>query len=182
MARARLLNPEFFMDEDLAAMPLATRYLFAGLWCLADREGRMADRPLRIKAETFTYENMDVEPLLEQLYQAGLIERYEVAGRGYINVVNFLKYQRPHEREAKSSLPGPAEGTSRPAQGEPCVAEGKESLPVTVIDPVTVPEIDPVSDAVGDAPRRKRRAPTSPPESLASVLEDQGFLDADRAA
>ena len=43
--RTRLLKPGFFMNEELARLPVRARLLFAGLWCLADREGRLEDRP-----------------------------------------------------------------------------------------------------------------------------------------
>ena len=43
--RARNLKPSIFKNELLAvADPLYT-LVFEGLWCLADREGRLEDRP-----------------------------------------------------------------------------------------------------------------------------------------
>ena len=51
MARSRNIKPSLFKNEVLGvADPLYT-ILFEGLWVLADREGRLEDRPLRIKAE-----------------------------------------------------------------------------------------------------------------------------------
>ena len=49
MARARNIKPGFFKNEFLAEMPCEVRLLFIGLWTLADREGRLEDRPKRIK-------------------------------------------------------------------------------------------------------------------------------------
>src|SRR5262244_3073085 len=55
LIRARNIKPGIFKNELLgAADPLLT-LLFEGLWCMADREGRLEDRPLRIKAEIFPY-------------------------------------------------------------------------------------------------------------------------------
>ena len=51
MARARNIKPGFFDNETLGELPALTRLLFIGLWCLADREGRLQDRPKRIKKE-----------------------------------------------------------------------------------------------------------------------------------
>ena len=62
--RARNLKPGFFKNEDLAELPFEGRLLFAGLWCLADREGRLEDRPKRIKAEIFAFDSVDVDKLL----------------------------------------------------------------------------------------------------------------------
>src|SRR5262245_4448792 len=61
MARARLLKPGFFTNEDLVELPPAARLLFAGLWTLADREGRLEDRPKRIKLAVLPYDDVDVD-------------------------------------------------------------------------------------------------------------------------
>ena len=46
-----MIKPDFLRDEELAALPLEARLLFAGLWMCADREGRIEDRPQRIKVD-----------------------------------------------------------------------------------------------------------------------------------
>lgn len=107
MARARNLKPALFKNELLgAADPLLT-ILFQSLWTLADREGRLEDRPLRIKAETFPYrEGLDINGYLTELQRLGFILRYEVEGQRLIQVVNFKKHQTPHNTERPSTLPG----------------------------------------------------------------------------
>ena len=100
MARARNIKPAFFNNEDLAECSLAARLCFAGLWTLADREGRLEDRPKRIKGELFRFDSLDVEPLLKELAHRGFIMRYEVDGRGLIQVVAFHKHQNPHHTTA----------------------------------------------------------------------------------
>jgi hypothetical protein len=82
--------------------------LFEGLWCLADREGRLEDRPKRIKAEIFPYfdPKPNVETLLCNLQEAGFIKRYS-AGGNYIQIINFLKHQNPHYLESPSQIPPP---------------------------------------------------------------------------
>jgi len=107
MPRARNIKPGFFMNEYLAECDLAARLLFIGLWCLADREGRLEDRPKRIGAFVFPYEQYDIDNLLEQLAERGFIIRYQVDGKKYIQVVNFKKHQNPHVREAASEIPAP---------------------------------------------------------------------------
>jgi hypothetical protein len=103
--RARNIKPGFFKNDRLAELDLAARVLFQGLWCLADREGRLEDRPKRIKAEILPYDDVDAHDLLEQLAAAGFIARYQVDGAAYIQVVNFLKHQKPHVNEAQSVIP-----------------------------------------------------------------------------
>ena len=49
--RIRTRKPAFFKDEDLADLPPLTRLFFQGLWPMADRDGRLENRPRLIKAE-----------------------------------------------------------------------------------------------------------------------------------
>ena len=105
MSRARNIKPGFFKNEKLAELPFEDRILFQGLWCEADREGRLEDRPKRIKAEVFPYDDVDVDAALNRLQQAGFVVRYESAGKRCIEVVNFAKHQNPHKKEAASVLP-----------------------------------------------------------------------------
>ena len=56
MARARNIKPGFFRNSDLVELPMDARLLFIGLWTLADRMGRLEDRPKQIKMEIFPAE------------------------------------------------------------------------------------------------------------------------------
>lgn len=106
MARARNIKPSFFKNELLGEADPLLGLLFISLWTLADKEGRLEDRPLRIKAETFPYrEGIDINGYLTQLVSLGFIDRYEVDGLAIIQVVNFSKHQSPHSTEKKSELP-----------------------------------------------------------------------------
>ncbi len=107
---------------------MAHRLLFIGLWTLADRLGRLKDRPKRIKAELFPWDDCDVDPMLEDLHAIGLIQRYEVDGAKLVCISSFLKHQRPHPREAESTLPEPR-GAPRLALGSPRTALGKPRFP-----------------------------------------------------
>lgn len=107
MARARSIKPGFFKNESLAELPLACRVLFAGLWTLADRSGRLEDRPKRIHAEIFPYEKYPVDKLLNLLHDAGFILRYTTNGDGYIQITTWDKHQNPHVKEATSTIPAP---------------------------------------------------------------------------
>jgi len=106
MARARNIKPGFFKNEDLAECSPWTRLCFIGLWMLADREGRLEDRPKRIKGELFPYDSFELEPLLQELAQYGFIERYEVDGIRVIAIPKFSDHQTPHIKEKASELPG----------------------------------------------------------------------------
>jgi len=106
MARARNIKPALFKNEVLGvADPLYT-LLFEGLWLLADREGRLEDRPLRIKAEVFPYrDSAKIDEMLSWLDKNGFIVRYQVGEGRYIEVLNFNKHQNPHKNEAPSEIP-----------------------------------------------------------------------------
>ena len=105
IARIRTIKPGFFLNEELAEMPAMTRLFFIGLWSQVDREGRCEDRPKRLKASLFPYEDVDVDVMLCELAQAGHLVRYEVDGVRILEVSNFLKHQRPHHKEDASILP-----------------------------------------------------------------------------
>lgn len=107
MARARNIKPGFFKNEDLADCSLGARLCFAGLWTLADREGRLEDRPKRIKAELFPFDSFDVEPLLAELEAHGFLIRYQIEGGKFIQIPKFTTHQSPHYSEKPSSIKPP---------------------------------------------------------------------------
>lgn len=129
MARSRNIKPSIMDNEDLAALEPLTRLLFVYLWMLADREGRLEDRPTRIAKQALGYDRTaDVGVMLDDLQRAGFIVRYVADGKACIQVLAFKDHQSPHVREAASELPGPpttkvsAEhnlGKAEPSPGSP---------------------------------------------------------------
>lgn len=105
MARSRNIKPGFFSNEHLAELDFATRLLFIGLWTEADREGRLEDRPRRLKMALFPADNVDLDRMLDDLDHLGFIKRYTVGELKAIQVVNWAKHQNPHVKEAKSTIP-----------------------------------------------------------------------------
>jgi len=106
MARARNIKPSIFKNELLGQADPMLTILFTSLWTLADREGRLEDRPLRIKAETFPYRDLPLfNGYLTELQQLGFIDRYSVDGKAIIQIINFFKHQSPHSTEKVSELP-----------------------------------------------------------------------------
>lgn len=109
MARMRTIKPGFFKNESLADLPPLTRLLFAGLWTEADREGRLEDRPRRLKVELLPYDDCDTEAMLTDLASAGFIRRYAVDGVRLIAILKFKQHQSPNIKEGASTLPPPPE-------------------------------------------------------------------------
>lgn len=118
MARARNIKPGICKNEDLATCTIQARYLSAVLPCWADREGRLEDRPLRLKIEIFPADDgINVDDLLTELECAGYIIRYEKENTKYIQIVKFSKHQSPHVNEKASTIPAPDEhGTNTRAK------------------------------------------------------------------
>jgi len=133
MARVRQIKPEFFMDEELGALPPATRLLFIGLWTIADKAGRLEDRPARIKAHLLPYdkdvtEEM-VDSMIESLAGGRFVIRYSVDGKELLQIRSFDKHQHCHIHEQDSKLPGPEKSVQTPGgNGAPTtVSEGSTS-------------------------------------------------------
>lgn len=106
MPRARNIKPGFFTDAKLGKANPLLMILFASLWCLADREGRLKDDPEDIWAYTFPFRpEVKTDELLNELQRIGYIIRYKVGDSQIIQVKNFGKHQSPHKFEKQSVLP-----------------------------------------------------------------------------
>lgn len=132
MARIRTIKPEFFTHDLLAEVEPLGRLLFVGLWCVADREGRLEYRPRRLKTELLPYDECDIEVLLAQLADRGFLRLYEVDGTQYVQVENFTRHQYPNVKERASTIPAPCNhdaGTMTASlEGKGREQEGKEGL------------------------------------------------------
>jgi hypothetical protein len=149
MARTRNLKPSFFTNDSLAEIDPLGRLLFQGLWCIADRDGRLLDRPKKIKVEILPFDDCDVEQYLKQLSARGFIERYVVDEVHYIQIVKFTKHQHPHPRETASEIPAnpephlgiaePCKGIAEPCKGiaEPCKGVAEPGLVPYILVPST---------------------------------------------
>lgn len=116
MARARNIKPGFYKNEDLAECSVWARFIFPGLWMLADREGRLEDRPKRIKGELLPFDSQDVDPLLNELQATGFLVRYRNADGAFIQISKFSTHQNPHYSEKASVIKPPELPESKPHQ------------------------------------------------------------------
>lgn len=107
MARARNIKPGFYKNEDLAECSIWARFIFPGLWMLADREGRMEDRPKRMKAELLPFDGADMDVLLTELHDRGFIHRYVNSEGRFIQIMKFSEHQSPHYSEKSSVIKPP---------------------------------------------------------------------------
>lgn len=164
--RARNIKPGFFANEHLADLDPYARLLFIGLWTLADRSGRLEDRPKRIKAELFPYENVDADALIQSLEDSPerFVIRYTVNGQRYIQVSNFEKHQNPHIKEKASIIPSPCEhGASTvqaPYEHGICIEQARRIPDSGFLIPDTGL---PITDAPGKGGKPPARAKFVPP-------------------
>ena len=132
MARIRTIKPEFFTSDDICALSPLARLLYVGLWCEADREGRLVWTPGVMKRRYLPDDACDIEVLGAELTGRGLIRLY---GEGLACIPSFARHQHVNIREAQSKLPPPPgeiqaqlplgrEGEGKEREGEGTGTEG----------------------------------------------------------
>ena len=129
MPRSRNIKPNFFKNELLGEIPPLGRLLFAGLWTMADRAGRLEDRPKKLKNELLGYDDCDVDSLLGALAKYGFIERYVADGIDYIQICKFNKHQNPHRNETDSTIPAPGEHSASTVPSTKAAPELTDTAP-----------------------------------------------------
>ncbi len=142
------------MNEHLVELPFETRLLFAGLPCFADREGRLEDRPLKLKMCMFPTDDVPMHRMLDALQEKGFIQRYVIDGSKYIQIKNFCKHQTPHHKESASVIPAPEghlDSGSVPCEVTPgqrqriMDRDGHQCLECGVTNDLSIDHIRPVS-------------------------------------
>jgi hypothetical protein len=187
MARTRSIKPSFFKNEYLAECEPMARLLFVGLWTLADSQGRMEFRPLRIKAELFPYENCDIVGLLKQLADRGFVRAYESGDVKVLEIPTFGEHQRCHPDERDEGLPPPDESaetivfpernakpgnpTLEPGNPPASCAFNPSTFNPSTLSPLTAPS----------TPRRRRCSKPADPLRWSAESGWEGITDADRA-
>lgn len=131
MARIRSIKPEFFVHEDITRLSPLHRLLFIGLWTQSDREGRLEDRPRRLKVQVLPFDDCDLSQMLQDLDDAGFVQRYVHDGEAYLAIPSFPTHQRPRNDEPESLIPPPPERRSEP---RPKVDDGQK-VTTTVTTP-----------------------------------------------
>ena len=184
MARTRSIKPSFFKNEYLAECEPMARLLFVGLWTLADSQGRMEFRPLRIKAELFPYDNCDILGLLKQLADRGFVRAYESGDVKVLEIPTFGEHQRCHPDERDEGLPPPdksAETIVFPEQnakpGNPTLEPGNPPASCAFNPLILLPS----SSAAPSTPQRRRCSKPADPLRWSAESGWEGITDADRA-
>jgi len=173
MARTRNIKPGFFKNDALAECHPLARILFAGLWTIADRDGRGEYRPKIIKAECLPYDDCAVDQLMAQLASHRLIRIYEVGGVKYFDIPTFATHQNPHPKEQSRNFPAiPCEiaasnllATDKPLSSNCLAGPSPNHLVPSTSNPSqdhTAPEQAPVDGFADDAERADFVEATAP--------------------
>jgi hypothetical protein len=187
MARTRSIKPSFFKNEYLAECEPMARLLFVGLWTLADSQGRMEYRPLRIKAELFPYDNCDIVGLLKQLADRGFVRAYESGDVKVLEIPTFGEHQRCHPDERDEGLPPADESAEtivfpeRNAEpGNPTLEPGNPPASCALYPSTFNPS---TSNPLGAPSTPQRRRCSKPADPLRWSAESgwEGITDADHA-
>ncbi len=111
MARIRSIKPAFFRHRELFLLEqssgLPVRVGFAGLWTVADREGRFRWKPVELKLDCLPYDDVDFAEVLAALESADFVQKYTIDGKEYGVVPSWIDHQVISTREAQSVLPQP---------------------------------------------------------------------------
>src|SRR3990167_6548248 len=96
MARNRMINPDFFFDEEIVSLTAYARLLYIGLWGICDDNyATFPNKPAWIKAQIFPYESVDIIILLVEIEKIGKIIRFSSEDqKEYWFIKNFQKHQR----------------------------------------------------------------------------------------
>ena len=175
MARIRTIKPEFFTSEDIVSLTPLARLFYVGLWCEADREGRLDWKVGTLKMRYLPGDSCDVQDLADELTKAGLVVIYEVDGKQYAEIPAFTKHQVINNRESESTRPARVDDASSRVK-----AEGKEGRE----GKGTGREGKEGGGDAGASPRPSRKCPsdfTVTPEMHTWALGNAPLVDAAKA-
>jgi len=166
MVHAKILG-----SHQLNLCSIVARYLYVGTIVLADDDGRLNGDPRYLKGQVFSYDEDitidDVNTLLKALYEADLIELYEVDGTQYIQHPKWKDYQKIRkDMYTASKIP-----SSRAVKAEPVQTRNE-----AVTEPV--PKLSQVK--LNKDKLNKPAAPKAPPtKTEGSIINEilEGFKE-----
>jgi hypothetical protein len=113
MARIRTIKPSFFTSADMIDLSCAARLFYIGLWCEADREGRLKWNPRSLKLRYFPEQPVDIDALAAELISGGHIVIYGDHSE-FCHIPTFRTHQQVNVKEAVSTIPSPGSYASAP--------------------------------------------------------------------
>lgn len=129
MSRIRTIKPEFWTDETIVECSLSTRLLFIGMWNFADDSGNIERSAKQLKMKILPADNIDIEPLIEELIKHKLVIEYEVPPKKYLHIKGFKNHQVIN-KPSKSKLPCFGDSLRTPV----ALTEDYRSIPVALTE------------------------------------------------
>lgn len=83
---------------------MSARLLLIASLNFADDHGGLDRSAKQLKAQAFPYDDIDCEPLVQELLKAGLMIEYSANGKKYLHIKGFRKHQKV-EKPAKPRIP-----------------------------------------------------------------------------
>lgn len=107
MARIRSIKPEFWLNEDLAALSEHARLMAIALLNYADDAGCFLANPNLVRAACFPFEDHSKKVLgsLQELSQIGYVEVRDCDGKAIGRVVKFNDHQRIDKPQKSKLMP-----------------------------------------------------------------------------
>ena len=142
MARIRTVKPEFFTSESVLSVTPLARLFFIGLWCEADRDGRLKWKPKTLKFRYLPADSVNIEKLCAELEDNGMINTYTVDNIDYCEIPSFKSHQVINNRERESELPSrDSDASTTRESGRKEGREGKERKGTARFTPPTQEEV-----------------------------------------
>lgn len=188
MARIRTIKPEFWTDERIVDLSAFARLLFVGIWNFADDHGFIADKPRQIKMQVLPGDDVDATRLVDELVDAGLLERWHDGDTPLLRVRGFARHQTiknpglpryPNAAAAAAATsPDTPPPSLPPSSLSPGVDEGEDAP--TPTPALTNPgarkgkgreEASPPRASARETPRRSPDPPRRPDETRPGVVD-----------
>jgi hypothetical protein len=104
--KIRSIHPGFFSDSKVCSLTFPARILWQGLWCFADDYGRGPWLAKAIEGAIFPRDEVDIDALMFEVVDAGLVELYGVDGETFYAIPRWDDYQSP-KYKARTNVPDP---------------------------------------------------------------------------
>lgn len=136
MARKRIIDPEFWSDQEIGFWSFESRLFYIGLWNFSDDEGRFKAHDALLRSQIFPYElKINIKRLKLEIVDK--VQWYEINGQQYGFIRNFSKHQRI-DKPTASKLPEPPkiDESSEKYLGEVPPNTTKDKLREVKINPI----------------------------------------------
>lgn len=89
-----MIDPEFWLDEDITSIDFSYRLFYIGMWNFSDDYGVIEDSPKKLKAQIFPYDDVDCGKIIFRLKGLKKLVPFDAEGKKWLYIRKFLKYQR----------------------------------------------------------------------------------------